>query len=347
MQFARNANCIAAAPCAKPCKGPAKAGPLRAKLEVRTPFLNPAGQPLDVRRIKVLVNTGSGSQQDKAALSKSIISAFATHGIAAEPEFIDGGSLREKLKSSIGADELDAVIVGGGDGTLKTAASVLAGGNVPLGILPLGTLNHFAKDLEIPLELDEAVAVIASGHVEQVDIGDVNGATFINNSSIGIYPYIVLNRERRRREGKLSKWPAMIMATVKVFRNLPLRRLRIQRQGATEIFRSPCVFIGNNNYHSSDASAGSRASLREGKLYLYVAKRQSRLALFILGLRVITGRLNQSRDMRIMPVSEVVIKSGRRRLLIACDGEVEILATPLEYKIRPLALKVLTPPARA
>ena len=103
-------------------------------------------------------------------------------------------------------NEVDVIVAGGGDGTIHTIAAVLAGTGVPLGILPLGTLNHFAKDLGIPMELHDAVDVVAAARGVNVDVGEVNGIVFINNSSIGVYPYMVLDRERLRRRRRLQKW---------------------------------------------------------------------------------------------------------------------------------------------
>ena len=121
-------------------------------------------------------------------------------------------SAAKRVRQRVVAGELDAVVVGGGDGSIRTVASVLAGSDVPLGIIPLGTLNHFARDLRIPVFADRAIAVIASGEKRYVDVGEINGKIFINNSSIGIYPYLVLERERRRRRKRLSKWTAIVLA---------------------------------------------------------------------------------------------------------------------------------------
>ena len=135
---------------------------------------------------------------------------------ASWPSSSSGGSelkqLAEAALESAKAGEIDAVVVGGGDGSIRTVAGVLAGSEVPLGILPLGTLNHFAKDLGIPLHLGEAAEVIAKGAQRDVDLAEVNGETFINNSWIGIYPYMVLDRERRRAHHKVAKWMAMVPA---------------------------------------------------------------------------------------------------------------------------------------
>src|SRR5476649_731552 len=101
---------------------------------------------------------------------------------------------------------VDAVVAGGGDGTINAVASVLAGSSVALGVLPLGTLNHFAKDLNIPLDLDQAIATIARGTTAQVDVGDVNGRIFVNNSSLGLYPHIVRARDQQQRRLGRGKW---------------------------------------------------------------------------------------------------------------------------------------------
>ena len=261
-------------------------------------------------------------------------------------QFLEGADLRsgvERSYQSAVRGELDAIIVGGGDGSIRTAAAVLANSEVPLGILPMGTLNHFAKDLKIPLVLEEAVTIIAAGESRRIDLAEVNGQIFINNSSIGIYPYMVLERERRQRGDGMPKWPAMMLAGLKVLKNFPVRRLLIQGSDLTEPCRSPCVFIGNNVYHFAGPAAGGRDRMDAGQLCLCVAKQETRLGMLRLGIRSIIGRFDQSRDLRIMTLAEFVISSKRKRLLVASDGEIEILKSPLHYKIRPGALRILAP----
>jgi diacylglycerol kinase family enzyme len=221
---------------------------------------------------------------------------------------------------------------------------VLAGSDIPLGVLPLGTLNHFARDLGISFVAEEAVAVIAAGADRAVDVGEINNTIFINNSSIGLYPYLVLGRERRRRRKRLSKWTAMILAIPGVLRNLPVFRLDILVGGTVEPCRSPCVFIGNNEYRISAPGLGTRDSLDRGELCLYVARTQGRLAMFWLACRSVFGLVRQQRDLRIFRGATADISSRRRRLLVAFDGEVETMQSPLHYKIRPGALRVFAPP---
>src|SRR3984893_7402507 len=118
-------------------------------------------------RVVVLLNTSAGTveHQGNTTLRQVLMSAFDKHGISAVVEFMPGAQLRsaaEHTRERAVRGELDAIVVGGGDGSIRTVASVLVGSDVPLGVIPLGTLNHFAKDLRIPLFVDGAVAVIGS-----------------------------------------------------------------------------------------------------------------------------------------------------------------------------------------
>jgi diacylglycerol kinase family enzyme len=307
---------------------------------------------LKPHRVSVLLNASSGTidAADRDQLRDALQSAFEKHGMSASLQFLSGAELRpgaERALEKATRGDLDAIVVGGGDGSIRTVASVMAGSSVPLGIIPLGTLNHFAKDLKIPLTVEDAVAIIAGGEARPVDAGEVNGRIFINNSSIGIYPYLVIDRERRMRRAGLPKWPAMILAGFTAIRNFPLRRLSICGEGWTEPCRSPCVFVGNNTYQLSGPSLGSRARLDEGRLCLYVAKQQSLGGLLWLAVRCIFGLLDQPRDLRTLVLPAVEISSRERRLLVAFDGEIEVLRSPLHYRSRPGALRVFAPAAAA
>ena len=287
--------------------------------------------------------TAAGKKRDD--LRAELEGAFSKHAISANFEFVPGSQLQaaaERAVKRATAGEIDAIVAGGGDGTIHTVASAVAGTDIPLGIIPLGTLNHFAKDLKIPLAVENAVAVISGGVHRSVDVGEVNGEIFINNSSIGIYPYVVLDRDRRRKRQGLSKWPAMIMAGFRAFWNLPLHRLRIRAQNWQEACRSPCVFIGNNEYHLKGSSFGSRERLDGGELCLFVARQQSRLALLWVAVRCVAGLVDKS-DLRTVATPAVDVSSRRKRLLVAFDGEIQWMQTPLHYRTRPAALRVLAP----
>ena len=307
------------------------------------------GHPLKPQRVSILLNSSSGTTAGKKPddLRAELEAIFRKHAISASLEFVAASELQGAARRAVKratAGEIDAIVVGGGDGTIRTVASAVLGTDIPLGIIPLGTLNHFAKDLKIPLPIDDAVAVISGGVHRSVDVGEVNGETFINNSSIGIYPYLVLDRDRRRERQGLSKWPAMIMAGLRAFWNLPLRRLRIRAQNWQDACRSPCVFIGNNAYDLKGSSFGSRASLDGGELCLFVARQQSRLALLWVAVRCVAGLVDQS-DLRTVTAPAVEVGSRRKRLLVALDGEIQSMQTPLRYRIKPAAIRVLALPS--
>jgi diacylglycerol kinase family enzyme len=305
---------------------------------------------LKPKRVVALLNMSAGSidRHDAVALRADLAAAFAQHAIAATLEFLPSASLKAAAEHALRQaldGELDAIVVGGGDGSIQTVAGVLAGSGVPLGILPLGTLNHFARDLRIPLAVEAAVDTIATGFTRLVDLGEVNGEIFINNSSIGIYPYLVIERERSRRHGQLSKWLASILAAPQVLRHLPFFRLRIRVMSDAELIRSPCVFVGNNAYHLALPAFGRRERLDGGELCLYAARTQSRLALFWLACRSILGFVDYARDLRIFKGGTAQIGALRHWLLVAIDGEVKTMRSPLHYRSRPGTLRVFAPAA--
>lgn len=242
------------------------------------------------------------------------------------------------------ADGLAIVVAGGGDGTINAVASVLAGTGVAFGVLPLGTLNHFAKDMGIPLPLDEAVANVATGTRKLVDVGEVNDRVFLNNSSLGLYPDIVRDREKQQARLGRGKWLAACWATIGALRRYPFLNVRLKLEdGQEHARRTPFVFIGNNDYTMEGFCIGERTRLDGGTLSLYVAQRPGRLGLLRLGWSALTGRLAQERDFDILSTRSMDIETRHKRLRVATDGEVTIMATPLRYRIRPGALSVIVP----
>jgi diacylglycerol kinase family enzyme len=240
-------------------------------------------------------------------------------------------------------DGVQAVVAGGGDGTINAVASVLADSGVAFGVLPLGTLNHFAKDLGIPLAPDQAVRNVVEGKRIRVDVGEVNGRVFLNNSSLGLYPDIVRDREKQQHRLGRGKWPAAAWATVAALRRYPFLNVRLTVDGVQHARRTPFVFIGNNEYIMQGLSVGARARLDCGVLSLYVAQRPGRLGLLRFAWRALCGRLAQERDFDVMLSDKIDIETHHRHLRVATDGEVSVMATPLRYRIRPAALTVIVP----
>jgi diacylglycerol kinase family enzyme len=297
------------------------------------------------RRIVVILNAGSGSGND-AALAARIAGLFEHAGASADVRLARGEELGVLLRDTI-ERRPDVVAAGGGDGTVSTVAAALAGGEIALGVLPLGTLNHFAKDMQLPLELEPAVDLIARGATRRVDVGEVNGRVFINNSSLGLYPDIVRDRERQQRRLGRGKWTALVWATLGALRRFPFMSVRLKVDGAEGLRRTPFVFIGNNAYTMQGFAIGERDRLDAACLSLYVAQRAGRLRLLQLALRALLGRLRQARDFDALVAGAIDVESRRRRLRVATDGEITVMTPPLHYRIRPASLLVAAAPAPA
>lgn len=293
----------------------------------------------------MVLNSAAGSiaTADAAATVERVREAFARSRIEAEIRAVDHARLSATIEEAA-RSRAEVVVVGGGDGTLSTGAAVLAGKGKPLGILPLGTLNHFARDVGVPLDLDGAVATIEAGHVNEVDVGEVNGRVFLNNSSVGLYPTAVAEREELRHRHGGGKWLAMFSVSLDLFRRFPLLDVTLHVEERAIALTTPFVFVGNNRYDMSLFALGTRASLQDGLLSVYLTRNTGRLGLIALALRGLAGRLRQDRDFRSFALPEVEIRTGRRALRVSLDGEVVRMTSPIRYTIRPRALRVLTAP---
>lgn len=292
--------------------------------------------------LPVLVNETSGTGQGNG-IAGQIESRFRAAGAQARVHVVERGADLGEATRSLLREQPQRLVAAGGDGTVSAVASVLAGSGVPLAVLPLGTLNHFARDLGIPDDLDAAVRVALGGTVREIDVGEVNGRIFVNNSSVGLYPAMVRRRERQRRQLGRGKWHAMLWAGYTALRAHPFLDLLLEVRGAEHRRRTPFLFVGNNVYRMQGFDIGVRERLDGGVLSLYLAHRTGRLGLLLLALRALLGRLYDGDDFEAATTGRLRIDARHKRLLVSRDGEVEPIELPLEYRIRPRALRVVVP----
>ena len=302
----------------------------------------PAARP---RRIVALLNAGSGPRHDPK-VAETVRTSLGRAGAEVDVrEIASGTSIDDAIAGAL-AGRPDVVVAGGGDGTVSAVAGALVDSEIVLGVLPLGTLNHFAKDLGIPLALEEAAEAIVGGRVVRVDVGEVNGRVFVNNSSLGLYPEIVRDREQQQRRLGRGKWPALAWASLAALRRYAFLKVTLRIDGTEHLRRTPFVFVGNNEYRMEGFAIGERqGSLCDGRLSVYFAQRPGRLRLLVLALRALVGRLRQARDFEALLVADFVIESGHRTLRVATDGEISEMRTPLRYRTRPSCLRVAVPAA--
>jgi len=293
------------------------------------------------RPMPVILNAtaGKGNGGDTAA---RIREAFSAAGAEVQVMAAASGEDIPLLARRAVHDGHPVIVAAGGDGTVNSVAALVAGSKSALGVLPMGTLNHFARDAGIPLEMEAAVAAIVANHRARVDVGAVNGRVFLNNSSIGLYPTMVIRRENRRRQGN-SKWTALFWASLTVLRKHAMLDLSLDVDGEVQHRRTPLVFVGNNEYVIEGTEVGTRAGLRDGKLSIYITRRHGRRGLLALGLRSLVGSLRDALDLEAYMARRVTIATRRSHLPVSTDGEVTVMATPLEYENRPGALEVVVP----
>lgn len=291
----------------------------------------------------VLLNAGAGSA--KGDVADVVRRRFAQRGVPADVRVIGSGEDPRRAAARAAAERPQAIVAGGGDGTLNAVAEAVVGRSIAFGVLPLGTLNHFAKDLRIPLELEAAVDVACGGRTQDVDVGRVNGRVFLNNSSLGLYPQAVREREQLTERLGHAKWPAYAWAAMSVVRRFPFVDARIVVDGEERFYRTPLVFVGNNSYELDAMNLGGRQCLDAGHLWVHVVKRTTRWGLVLLAARALVGRLQEAEDFVTFCVTDLTVRTHRPSIMVATDGEVARLDTPLQYEVQPRALRVLVPGA--
>ena len=222
---------------------------------------------------------------------------------------------------------IDAVVVAGGDGTVNCAAQVAVDNGIVLGVLPMGTFNHFAKDLGMRPALGPAVQFLASAKMTTVDVGEVNGRVFVNNASIGVYPMMVDERDKLRARRGWGKLRAAPVAIVRTLRGLPVLRLRLAIDGAPPVsVETPLLFVGNGLFDEHGPRVGQRTSLSDHRLGVYVIATSSRSRLIANAVRARLGGVRSAPAMDRRAAEELIIDSSEPTLLVALDGEPTELA---------------------
>lgn len=292
--------------------------------------------------VEFIINSSSGLAS--GLLKHELETAIGEAGLDATVYFAQSGDEIERLAREAALGKADVIVAGGGDGTVSAVAEHVFAAGKTLGVLPLGTLNNFSKDIGLPQDMVAAVKVLAAGKTTEIDLAEVNGRIFVNNSSIGLYPRIVLRRESQQQRLGYGKWRAAFWATLRMFRISPFLKVKIELDGKTFLRKTPFVFVGNNEYEMDLYNIGRRPRLNEGELSVYFLHRGGRLGILLLLFHTLTGRVRQWRDFEQVTTSSVTIQTRRKRLPVAFDGEVRVLETPLVYKTLPGALKVVVPP---
>lgn len=286
--------------------------------------------------LPVVINCEGGSA---ARLGDSLVDAvhdaFATTGQPIDLRLVMG----DELKAAVAETSSPVVVVGGGDGTLASAASVLAGQGRCLAVLPLGTRNHFARDIGLDGTLEQAAQVAAHGQCDVVDVGYAGDRLFLNNASLGLYARMVEDRDRRH----LPKWLATLPAALRVLAWPQTRRLDLAIDGERRRVKTPLLFIGNNRYSLDKGRIGQRASLQGGELSVLAVAQRGGAGLLLAAFRIMRGKVDPLADFAVIEHAREVIAYRHGSHHLALDGEVTALDFPLTFRIAPGGLRVMLP----
>ncbi|MGX7895652.1 diacylglycerol/lipid kinase family protein [Tsuneonella sp. HG222] len=297
------------------------------------------GEPIPARNLPVIVNRSGGTASRAGeALQDELVSAFAAAGSSVSPQLVEGRQVQATVRAHATALR---IVVGGGDGTIGSAAGLAAEHGFELAILPLGTRNHFARQLGVPLDLEEAAKLAAGGTAVPIDVGDCGGEAFINNVSVGAYVDLV----RERQHTGLPKALASIVAALHILFHLRARRFSLVLDGERIEIVTAMLFVGNNRYEISEGHPGVRDSLTDGRMSVFALAPLSAWQVMGLAFRTLVGRPDMRRDFALdCTVRDMTIEGPGSALEIALDGERKTIPLPLNLRIRPRALRVVAGP---
>jgi len=294
-----------------------------------------------MRRVFIVLNERAGTLIDRnpVAVKAELRQRLARPGRKVDVLLAHKRAITRAIDRGASAD-YDTIIVGGGDGSLGYAANRLAGTDKTLGVLPLGTVNLFARDLGLPTDLDEAIAAVESARPRSIDLGTLNGRAFHTLSGMGFFSQMARAREETRDlPGKVLR---VLAAAARAFFRTGRFTLDVTVDGRTRHTEAVAVLVTVNRFSGDE---WRRARLDEGMLEVHIVEDTGALGKVRAGVDLVTGGWRNNPGIRSIPAQRVSITSGRRRAWVTTDGELVREQVPLVYEIRPQALNVLVPPA--
>ena len=295
-------------------------------------------------KIHVIVNRRAGTVLDweTGPLREEILRAFRAQGHEVTLQLIFPDALVATIAAVL-ADGCQALVVGGGDGTVRSAAKALLGTNVPLGILPLGTMNRLARDLTIPFDVHEAAAALANGRTSEIDVAEVNGRIFLCNSTFGLSALFSLQRQALRGKPATERLRGYAWILNEMLRSRRRMEIDVDHGQARVKLRVLSMAVSNNRYVERPSLMMAKDGLHHGVLAAYVSQHPSGWGMARAVIRAMLGRFKSDPNIAHFEAQEITVSARRSRLRLSNDGELEIVEMPLRYSIRPGALKVLVP----
>ena len=303
--------------------------------------------PLGKKPVTVIWNSASG-WKDSAEQAKRVQTILSHAGAEVSVHRLTKGEDITETSRRFIKEGAEVLVAAGGDGTVNAVAAALVNSHAALAVIPAGTLNHFARDLTVPLDLDGAAECASSGHEIETDVGCVNDRIFINNSVLGMYPIYRAAREAYERRGltgnRFLTFLAVARALARVLWNLPHLTLQLTiESGNTIRVQTPFVLLANNEHEVENWNIGHRKAINQGHLWVYVMKRCSRWAMLRYLASFLMKRFSRKDAFDVYRVRELTVDSKGDHLRVGVDGEIIKMQTPLVYRSIPLSLRVIAP----
>ncbi len=294
-----------------------------------------------MRKILAILNARAGTFLDGQVQDPAgtLQRAFAARGDAIDVVLAKPRSIGDELKAARQSDH-DTIVIGGGDGTVGRALSILGDSGKTLGILPLGTINILARDLDIPFAYEQAVAALAAAEPVSIDLGLINGKPFHSVCGLGYFAHVARARERLRDLSLpvLGRHAAWAMSHFRAFRQSGRFTVTVETGGDAHALDAYAVLVTVNRFSGTD---WRRHDLDGGLVEIHVAKDVSMLRRAMLGRDLVAGAWRDNPDIETFAARSFMISGTRPRRWITRDGELFYERTPMRFQVQPKAVTVL------
>jgi diacylglycerol kinase family enzyme len=294
-------------------------------------------------KIKAIFNRDGGTFRttDMEAYSAKVTDVFRAAGHDIEIAVVAGAEMEEALQKTARRSDLDAMIAGGGDGTISAAASVAWKNGIPLGIVPAGTMNLFARALKLPLDIWKVLDVLAEGNIVDADIGSADGRAFVHQFSMGLHARMVRYRESYSFASRLGKIRASTRAAVGVMFNPPEFEIEFEVDGVREKRDVSAISVSNNHFGQNSLMYAD--DVTGGHLGFYTAPPLKPSGVAKLTFDILRGKFRDSPLITEMSVSAVELHFPKARQKINCviDGELLPVGRDVSLRVHPGELKLL------
>ncbi len=294
----------------------------------------------------LLLNRAAGGNERGLVASEvcqTVQDIFRNEGHQIQSHVIDPDRVEDEIKKAA-ADGPDAIIVGGGDGTVSTAAGLLGGTGIALGILPMGTFNLAARDLGVPLEIKEAAEFLARAQPFPIDVLQVSGRACLCTTVLGFYPEFSGFFEKRDHGGQWwRKTLKLITGVPKIFARA--RPLSLEWTGDGDSGRARTKFSAfvPGKYRSTTGIVPARTDFRSGTMTGYIGKHRTASAAVRGMLDYLLGRHEENAELQVIKARSLELRvRGRKHCTVMLDGEILRLPLPIRLDILPERLVVLT-----